>query len=130
MPGPALREEGMSSVSGRVLVVRGLRAGTVTDDTLRVPRGEVREVRYRAEGRGLDATIRPGSVSARLAEAALVYDRQSKDRWCCIPTALDARAFQTRVRPCCVAARALRHAHGRHEAPGTRRNAGDTASYG
>lgn len=52
LPGPALREEGMSSVAGDVLVVRGLRAGTIDDDVLRVSRGEVVEVRYRADRPG------------------------------------------------------------------------------
>jgi FtsP/CotA-like multicopper oxidase with cupredoxin domain len=52
LPGPVLREEGMSSVAGPALVIHGLRAGTATDDTLRVPRGEVREVRYRADKPG------------------------------------------------------------------------------
>ena len=49
LPGPALREPGMRSVADDVLVVHGLRAGTRPDDVLRVPRGEVTEVRYRAE---------------------------------------------------------------------------------
>lgn len=48
LPGPALREEGMSSVADPVLVVRGLRAGTEADDTLRIEQGQVGEVRYRA----------------------------------------------------------------------------------
>lgn len=39
----------MRSVADDVLVVWGLRAGTVSDDVLRVPRGEVAEVRYRAD---------------------------------------------------------------------------------
>jgi manganese oxidase len=48
-PPPAFRDEGMRSVADDVLVVRGLRAGTTSDDVLRVPRGEVAEVRYRAD---------------------------------------------------------------------------------
>lgn len=52
LPGPALREEGMNSIAEPVLVVRGLRAGTTPDDTLLVPRGRVREVRYRADKPG------------------------------------------------------------------------------
>lgn len=52
LPGPALREEGMSSHAGPELVVRGLTAGTAPDDILRVPRGEVREIRYRADKPG------------------------------------------------------------------------------
>lgn len=49
LPGPALREASMRSVADDVLVVQGLRAGTTSDDVLRVPRGEVAEVRYRAD---------------------------------------------------------------------------------
>ncbi|MCI0432883.1 MAG: multicopper oxidase domain-containing protein [Gemmatimonadetes bacterium] len=52
LPQPALREAGMSSVAGPVLIVRGLRAGTMPDDTLHVPQGETREVRYRADRPG------------------------------------------------------------------------------
>lgn len=48
-PMPGLREEGMRSVADDVLLVRGLRAGTMPDDVLEVPRGEVTEVRYRAD---------------------------------------------------------------------------------
>jgi FtsP/CotA-like multicopper oxidase with cupredoxin domain len=49
LPLPAAREPGMRSLADDVLVVRGLRAGTAADDVLRVPRGEVAEVRYRAD---------------------------------------------------------------------------------
>jgi FtsP/CotA-like multicopper oxidase with cupredoxin domain len=49
LPGPAVREHGMPSSADDVLIVRGLRAGTASDDVLRVPRGEVGEVRYRAD---------------------------------------------------------------------------------
>jgi FtsP/CotA-like multicopper oxidase with cupredoxin domain len=49
LPLPGLREEGMRSVANDVLRVRGLRAGTVADDVREVPRGEVAEVRYRAD---------------------------------------------------------------------------------
>ncbi len=52
LPGPALREEGMSSVADDVLVVHGLRAGTAADDVLRIARGQVGEVRYRADRPG------------------------------------------------------------------------------
>ena len=49
LPLPAAREPGMRSIADDLLVVRGLRAGTASDDVLRVPRGEVAEVRYRAD---------------------------------------------------------------------------------
>ena len=49
LPGPSLRKPGMRSLADNVLVVHGLRPGTVSDDVLRVPRGEVAEVRYRAD---------------------------------------------------------------------------------
>lgn len=49
LPGPALRERGMRSFADDVLVVHGLRPGSASDDVLRVPRGEVGEVRYRAD---------------------------------------------------------------------------------
>jgi FtsP/CotA-like multicopper oxidase with cupredoxin domain len=49
LPLPGLRQEGMRSVADDVLRVRGLRAGTVPDDLLEVARGEVAEVRYRAD---------------------------------------------------------------------------------
>ena len=49
LPGPGSREPEMSSIADSILVVRGLRAGTVLDDTLYVRRGEVREIRYRAD---------------------------------------------------------------------------------
>ncbi|HVS66204.1 MAG TPA: multicopper oxidase domain-containing protein [Thermoanaerobaculia bacterium] len=52
LPGPSLREPGMTSEAGEVLVVRGLRAGTSEDDELRVARGEVGEIRYRADRPG------------------------------------------------------------------------------
>jgi FtsP/CotA-like multicopper oxidase with cupredoxin domain len=48
-PGPGQRQPGMRSVADDVLIVRGLRAGTAADDVLRVPRGQVGEVRYRAD---------------------------------------------------------------------------------
>lgn len=48
LPGPSLREEGTDSEAGDVLVVHGLRAGT-SDDELRVERGQVGEVTYRAD---------------------------------------------------------------------------------
>lgn len=49
LPAPALRGPGTGSIGEDVLVVRGLRAGTASDDVVRVPRGEVAEVRYRAD---------------------------------------------------------------------------------
>lgn len=51
---PTPRRRGISPrvASGSALVVHGLRAGTVPDDTLHVPRGAVREVRFRAEKPG------------------------------------------------------------------------------
>jgi FtsP/CotA-like multicopper oxidase with cupredoxin domain len=49
LPGPALREPGMRSLADGVLFVHGLRPNTVSDDVLRVPRGEVGEVRHRAD---------------------------------------------------------------------------------
>ena len=49
LPVPVFREDGMRSVADDVLVVRGLRAGTVPDDVLEVPRGEVAEVHYHAD---------------------------------------------------------------------------------
>ena len=49
LPPPNRRDEGVASVAGPDLIVRGLRAGTVPDDILRVPRGEIREVRFRAD---------------------------------------------------------------------------------
>lgn len=52
LPGPVLRTEGMRTMADPVLTVRGLRAGTVADDTVHVPRGEVREVRYRVDEPG------------------------------------------------------------------------------
>jgi hypothetical protein len=51
LPVPVFREDGMRSVADDVLVVRGLRAGTASDDVLGVPRGEVVEVRYRSPRR-------------------------------------------------------------------------------
>jgi FtsP/CotA-like multicopper oxidase with cupredoxin domain len=49
LPGPSRREPGMSSRAGDVLFVRGLKPGSAPDDVLPVRRGEVAEVRYRAE---------------------------------------------------------------------------------
>jgi manganese oxidase len=49
LPVPAFREEDMRSVADDMLVVRGLRAGMISDDVLRVQRGEVAEVQYRAD---------------------------------------------------------------------------------
>ena len=49
IPPPNRHEEGMSSSAGPELIVHGLRAGTVPDDILIIPRGEVREVRFRAD---------------------------------------------------------------------------------
>jgi manganese oxidase len=49
LPLPARRAEGMRSVANDTLVVRGLGAGTVPDEVVRVARGEVVEVRYRAD---------------------------------------------------------------------------------
>jgi FtsP/CotA-like multicopper oxidase with cupredoxin domain len=81
LPGVALREAGMSSVAGDVLVVHGLRAGTAPDDTLLVPRGEVGEVRYRADRPGTyfywaSASQRPitswTGIDAQLAGAIIV----------------------------------------------------------
>ncbi len=48
LPPPNRRDEGLGSVAGPDLIVRGLRAGTVTNDILIVPRGQVREVRFHA----------------------------------------------------------------------------------
>lgn len=52
LPGPALREEGMNSITEPVLIVRGLRAGTMPTDTLHVAQGREREVRYHADKPG------------------------------------------------------------------------------
>jgi FtsP/CotA-like multicopper oxidase with cupredoxin domain len=49
LPGPSRRTPSTRSLADDVLVVHGLRAGHVSDDVLRVPRGEVSEVRYRAD---------------------------------------------------------------------------------
>ena len=49
VPPPNRRERGMSSIAGPDLIAHGLRAGTTEHDILVVPRGEVREVRYRAD---------------------------------------------------------------------------------
>lgn len=52
LPGPALRVAGIRPIADDVLVLRGLRAGTASDDVVRVRRGEVVEVRYRADAPG------------------------------------------------------------------------------
>lgn len=60
VPGPLIRATSgteivvalRNSIRDSVLIVSGLRAGTVTDDTLYVAAGEVREVRFRAERPG------------------------------------------------------------------------------
>lgn len=46
------RREGMIAVAGPELTVHGLRAGTVADDVVHVPTGELREVRFRADRPG------------------------------------------------------------------------------
>ena len=81
LPGPALREEGISSRASSTLIVRGLRAGTVADDELHIERGEVGEVHYRADKPGTYfywATASPRSmrawtgIDAQLAGAIIV----------------------------------------------------------
>ena len=52
LPPKRQREEGMSSTAGPELTVHGLRAGTVQNDTLHIPTGTVREVRFRASKPG------------------------------------------------------------------------------
>jgi FtsP/CotA-like multicopper oxidase with cupredoxin domain len=52
LPPRRQRVEGMSSTAGPELSVYGLRAGTVPDDTLHIPVGAVREVRFHASTPG------------------------------------------------------------------------------
>jgi FtsP/CotA-like multicopper oxidase with cupredoxin domain len=51
-PAPGIREEGMKSMMDPTLVVHGLRAGSIPSDTILVPRGGVRAVRFRADRPG------------------------------------------------------------------------------
>jgi FtsP/CotA-like multicopper oxidase with cupredoxin domain len=74
LPYPARRDEGMSALADSVLVVHGLRAGTVEDDTLHVRRGEVREIRYRAERPG--TYLYRGAASRRTIDAWAGRDAQ------------------------------------------------------
>ena len=81
LPPKRQREEGTSSTAGPELTVHGLRAGTVQNDTLHIPTGTVRDVRFRASKpgtflywgamsrRGLD--VRTGN-DAQLSGAILV----------------------------------------------------------
>jgi FtsP/CotA-like multicopper oxidase with cupredoxin domain len=52
LPPNLQREDGTSSVAGPELTVHGLRAGTLPNDTLHIPTGAVREVRFRASESG------------------------------------------------------------------------------
>jgi FtsP/CotA-like multicopper oxidase with cupredoxin domain len=52
LPPNRQRGEGTSSVAGPELIVHGLRAGTLPNDTLQIPTGTVREVRFRASQPG------------------------------------------------------------------------------
>jgi FtsP/CotA-like multicopper oxidase with cupredoxin domain len=52
LPPNRQREGVTSSVAGPELTVHGLRAGTVQNDTLHIPTGTVREVRFRADAPG------------------------------------------------------------------------------
>lgn len=74
LPPESLREEGMRSVGGPALIVHGLRAGTVPNDTIHVARGEVREVRYRAEAPG--TYLYRGALSNRQIRAWTGRDAQ------------------------------------------------------
>jgi manganese oxidase len=51
-PPPRFQDVGLSSVGSDVLIVHGLRAGTVAEDTIRVPTGATREVTFRADRPG------------------------------------------------------------------------------
>ncbi|MGH9778188.1 MAG: amidohydrolase family protein [Candidatus Acidiferrales bacterium] len=82
LPPANRRRKGLSSIAGPVLVVRGLLAATGSDSTLRVPFGEVREVRLRAETPGTylywgatsDATIRERTGLDSQLTGAIVVD--------------------------------------------------------
>ena len=74
LPGAALRGPEVRSQAGDELLVHGLRAGTHEEDVLRIPRGEVREVRYRATEPG--TFFYWGTPSERTIEAWTGIDAQ------------------------------------------------------
>jgi manganese oxidase len=87
LPAPRQRREGLSSLAGPTLVVHGLRAGTVADDTVRVAAGATREVRFRAEVPGTyfywgamsDATLAERTTRDSQLTGAIVVDPASVD---------------------------------------------------
>ena len=82
LPPPRHRRQGLSSITGPVLIVHGLRAGTVAEDTLHVPSGGVREVRFRADKPGTylywgamsDATLKERTGRDSQLTGAIVVD--------------------------------------------------------
>lgn len=82
LPPPRHRREGLRSVVDPVLVMHGLRAGTVADDTLLVEPGSVREVRFRADRPGTylywgalsDATLKERTGRDSQLTGAIVVD--------------------------------------------------------
>jgi manganese oxidase len=52
LPPSRFQDVGLSTVGSDVLIVHGLRAGTVAEDTVRVPTGATREVTFRADRPG------------------------------------------------------------------------------
>jgi FtsP/CotA-like multicopper oxidase with cupredoxin domain len=72
---PTRQREGVtSSLAGPELTVHGLRAGTVQDDTLHVPSGAVREVRFRADEPG--TFVYWGAMSRRSLDVRTTADAQ------------------------------------------------------
>jgi FtsP/CotA-like multicopper oxidase with cupredoxin domain len=74
LPPPTRRTPDMQPLADSVLIVHGLRAGTVADDTIIVGRGEVREVTYRADRPG--TFVYRGSASNRPIESWTGRDAQ------------------------------------------------------
>jgi manganese oxidase len=87
LPPPNRRRDGLSSIADPVLVVHGLRAGTTTNDRVRVPTGEEIEVRFRADipgtyfywGAMSDATVRERTGRDSQLTGAIVVDPKGVD---------------------------------------------------
>ncbi|MEX0733528.1 MAG: multicopper oxidase domain-containing protein [Steroidobacteraceae bacterium] len=74
LPPNRQREAGMRALAGPELTVHGLRAGTVPNDTLHIPTGEVREVRFRADRPG--TFLYWGAMSRRTLDVRTATDAQ------------------------------------------------------
>jgi FtsP/CotA-like multicopper oxidase with cupredoxin domain len=74
LPPVRQRVEGTSSIAGAELTVRGLLAGTQPDDTLHIPTGETRTVRFRADRPG--TYLYWGALSRRSIEYRTGTDSQ------------------------------------------------------